>query len=887
MTRNLSTRLPRAAVAALPLAFALVCAAPAALAGTTGKISGRVRDARGEPLGGANIAVPTARTGAVSDLDGRFVIINVPAGTHEIKVSLLGYRATTIQGLLVSADQTTTQDIRLEETPLEMPEVVITAERPVVDLNITSNLATVSRQELESLPVQELQDVVNLQAGVVDGHFRGGRIGEVQYQVDGVTMNDPYSNLASVRLDRSLLEEVQVISGTFDAEYGQAMSGVVNAVLRRGGERLQLDAEVYTGAYAFSGGERISENAFDPGGIGNYRASLSGPLGPATTFLASARYAALDNWVTGTRTFVPTDSSDFRNARFYPGGDGETVPLGYTREWSGVAKISNRSLRNTELSYQAVGGRVEARRSDYRYNLNPDGLSNQLTRSLVHGLDVTHTPDARSFVTMALRQNIVDYQDMAFDSLGDPRYDQAGPPLGHPDYGNGAYVQGYELTRFEQFTNALVFKGSYVRQSSHETQLKLGVETQWPTLRFGSPGHLVATGDTIVRHKDEPPDYPGLSEYHPVSAAAYAQEELEWNDLRLRAGLRVEYFDARTSVPSDLQNPANSIDGAPASVPVATTPKVSLSPRLGVSYPVTTDAALFFAYGHFRQMPALGVIFGNADYSILDDLQAGGISYGVLGNPDIEPEETVQYQLGYKQGLTPWLGLDLTIFYKDIRKLLGTEFVTTYNNAEYARLTNVDFGSVSGFTLALDQRRRGLLSTTLDYTWQTARGNSSDPRETATRAEAGLDPRPRQIPFNWDQQHTLNLTLMLSRPGDFSASAIVRTVSGQPYTPTIETGFGGGLETNSGRKPSATVVDVRGEKNWRLGGLGTTLFARVFNLFDTRFFNGFVFGSTGSPYYSRDPGADRVTLADPTRFYGARRVEIGVILAGAEARGSS
>ena len=145
------------------------------------------------------------------------------------------------------------------------------------------------------------------------------------------------------------------------------------------------------------------------------------------------------------------------------------------------------------------------------------------------------------------------------------------------------------------------------------------------------------------------------------------------------------------------------------------------------------------------------------------------------------------------------------------------EFISTYNDAEYARLTNVDFGNVIGFTVALEQRRRGLLSTSLDYTWQLAQGNSSDPRETATRAEAGEDPRPRQVPFNWDQRHTLNLTVMLSRPDDFSVSGIVRVASGQPYTPAIAAGFGGGLGTNSGRKPTGVLVDLRGEKSLRVG----------------------------------------------------------------------
>jgi outer membrane receptor protein involved in Fe transport len=303
-------------------------------------------------------------------------------------------------------------------------------------------------------------------------------------------------------------------------------------------------------------------------------------------------------------------------------------------------------------------------------------------------------------------------------------------------------------------------------------------------------------------------------------------------------------------------------------------------PRIGVSLPVTSQAAVFFAYGHFTQMPPLGDIFSNANYSVLSELQAGSEDrFGVLGNPDIKPERTVQYQFGYRQGIADLFGVDVTLFYKDIRDLLGVEFVSTYTGAEYPRLTNVDFGNVLGVTVALDQRPIGPFTSSLDYTWQTAQGNSSDPRETATREAAGEDPRPRQVPLNWDQRHTLNLTLEMSRANRYSAGAILRIGSGQPYTPTIASGFGGGLEANSGRKPAGMVLDVRGERQFGLGGLSLGVVGRVFNVFDTRFFNGFVFPSTGSPFYSRDVGSDRSQLLDPSRFYGPRRFELGLSFA--------
>jgi outer membrane receptor protein involved in Fe transport len=368
-----------------------------------------------------------------------------------------------------------------------------------------------------------------------------------------------------------------------------------------------------------------------------------------------------------------------------------------------------------------------------------------------------------------------------------------------------------------------------------------------------------------------------VQKYQPLLSAFYGQDDIEWSDLRLRAGLRVEYFSARTTVPSDPSNPANAIAGAPPSHPQDTTPKISVMPRLGVSFPVTSRSAMSFAYGHTSQMPPLRDIFTNANYDKLVNLQAATdlSTFGVLGNPDVKPERTVQYQFGYKQAINEDMGIDLTLFYKDIRDLLGVEFVPTYNDAVYARVTNVDFGNVEGFTLSFNHRALGPLNLSLDYTWQNAQADASDPHETFTRAENNEDPRPRLVPLNWDQRHTFNLSLLFTGRSDYNVGLIFRAASGQPYTPELTSGFGGSTETNSGRKPAAlSNVDLRAEKFVKVGTASMSLFGRVFNVFDTRYFNTFVFNSTGSPYYSHRP--DYVSLADPTRYFGPRRIELGI-----------
>ena len=849
------------------------------LAGTTGKVAGQVTDKENQPLPGTNVSLVGTTLGAATDLDGYYSIINIPPGRYEVRFSFMGYKMRVVQNVLVTSDQTTTLDAVLEQSTIEGETVLVTAERPVIELNYTSSVSTVTSDDIEIMPVLELDEIVDLQAGVVDGHFRGGRLGEVQYQINGVSVNNSYDNSSSLQLNRSLLQEVQVISGTFDAEYGQAMSGVVNVILKSGSEKFSWNAETFFSDFMFTSGDRRkAEDKFRPLAIQSYQLSISGPTFlPRTFFLFSSRRFVDNGYIYGERRFVPTDSADFERKIFEPTGDNKEIPLEYSDDFSGLLKLTNKSLKNIQLEYQAIYNYIDAKRYNFAFRLNPDGMAKQETFSIVHGLDLTHTISSNTFYTLNLRHNYFDYHDFVYEDVFDTRYDEAGPPLSDTDYELGAVVQGVDLSRFKQMTNTLVVKGALTSQVTRSHLVKFGTEVQVSKVQFGVPGYIVSTGGTLLtRHINEPPDYPDIATYHPLSIVSYAQDQLEWRDFIVRAGARLEYFDARATIPSDLQNPANAIAGAPASYPQKTSKKISVAPRIGISYPMTANAALFFAYGHFYQMPGLGKIFNNSDYQILDELQAGGISYGVMGNPDIKPERTVQYEFGYKHAITSFLGFDFSIFYKDIRDLLGVEFISTYAAADYARLTNVDFGNVLGYTIALDQRRIGIVSTMIDYTWQRAMGNSSEPNETATRAAAGEDPRPRQIPLNWDQRHTLNATVLLEVPKNFAMSTIIRYGTGQPYTPAIKAGFGGGLEANSGRKPAFVRIDLRAEKYFRFGSFNLSVFARVLNLLDTRSVNGFIFDDTGSPDYSLNPVGQRTTLANPGRFYPPRRVEIGL-----------
>jgi outer membrane receptor protein involved in Fe transport len=861
---------------------ALLIAGPAT-AGTTGRIAGRVVDAKKQPLPGVTVAMVGLKLGALTDEDGRFSIVNIPAGSYNVRANLIGYRPVTTTNLLVSADETTRLDLVLEEAPVQMEEVVVSAKRPVVEVNRTSTVAIVPREEIQKLPVQELQDVVNLQAGVVDGHFRGGRQNEVQYQVDGVSTNNAYDNTNTVRIDRSLLEEVQVVSGTFDAEYGQAMSGVVNAVLRRGGERFEWDSEALLGMYAYSGDNRGQSYEWFPGSKQDYQFTMSGPAGlPRTTFLANASYHVHDGAYWAERRFTPqpTPSRDPVEKMIAPDGDGTLMPLKGASEWAGILKLSNRSLEGREFAYQILVNAIEGQDRPWNLNLVPDAAKTQRTLSVVHGLSFTHTLSPKRYYQVDLRQNYYDYRDMAFDDVNDVRYHLYGPLTGVSGYEFGNPVQGVDFGRFQLTTNAFVGKGTYVDQISNTHQLKMGLEYQAPLMKFGAPGEIFL--GVIPARARSAPSSPTSRAPNTCPCSSRATRRTSASGTTSRSAW---VADSTGSTPGPTcratsRTPRTAFPACrnPRWCPRPTSSRCRRASACRIRSRTTPPSTSPTA--HFYQYPPLRDMFNNSDYSVLADLQAADDIQrnGILGNPDLKSQRTVQYQIGLKNAITPDLGLDFNAFYKDIRDLLGVEFLSTYNGAQYVRWTNVDYGDVVGLTVQLDHRAFGPFSLSADYTWQQALGNSSDPDETLNRAAAGQDPLPRQIPFNWDQTHTFNVTLATGVPSGWQGSTILRYSSGQPYTPTLDNSSP--QLQNTGRKPSSLVCDLKVERPARFARETATLFLRVFNVFDARYLNGYVFPSSGSPDYTRFPGDEGQAsiLDDPTRYYAPRRIELGVTL---------
>ncbi len=298
--------------------FIFIFMANSLLGGTTGKISGRVSDAEtGEGLPGVNVIIENTGMGASTDGDGIYFIINVPIGVFSVRAGMIGYTTRVMTEVSVRGDLTTEINFAMTVKVLESDEeVVVVAERPMVQKDLTSGRSIVSAAEIAEMPVESLAGIIGTKAGIVSDaggsiHIRGGRSSEVTYMIDGVPVTNLSSGGLGVGLENSAVQELQILSGTFNAEYGQAMSGIINIVTKEGGEKYSGNLSAYMGDY-YTEDTRFFQYAdeFDLSNIKNVALSLSGPvpgLGKRLNFFINGRYYDYGGLYRGVREHSPND----------------------------------------------------------------------------------------------------------------------------------------------------------------------------------------------------------------------------------------------------------------------------------------------------------------------------------------------------------------------------------------------------------------------------------------------------------------------------------------------------------------------------------------------------------------------------------------------------
>ena len=976
------------------------------LAGITGKIAGQLTDRdTGEPLPGGNIMVTAVIAngeevrfpadqirGAATDANGEFYIINLPPGFYVVEAMFIGYEKQIRRNVKVSVDYTTRLDFKLRPEALQGEEVVITAEREMIRKDLTSSAVSVSSEELEALPVREVGDVLELQAGVVRDaggqlHIRGGRSNEIVYLVDGMQVIDPLNRTSGISIDNQAVQELQAITGTFNAEYGQALSGVINIVTKQGSDKFQFNFTGYLadylsfdddtyhvmnnarwanyaahrmtniiteediaffldGPYDFRSENVITEkpylektgylSAFDPLSNTDFQVNMSGPLpflNKKMTYFISARYYDNPGYSYGKRYFMPWgfQAPALDTVHAFEKPDNALVPLSWAKQFSLQSKLFFRPVPSLNLSYGVYLNRRINRDASNTYKYVPDATKIHHNLNQTHLISMNHALSARTFYELKASFYRKDYHGELYDDPYDYRY----MPVQRGDFANYVFDAkntgvipgtnnadfiyfGNDVQRWKNNVRYVSFKFDMTSQITNRHLMKWGFGGIYHDLK--NQAYTLQFDQTTYRPYIPDPDSSAFYQsyhYKPYEFSAYIQDKIEFNELIINLGLRFDYFHSDGKVLSDPADPeildpvkpehryVNYDPSKPESewgreYTLAEReafwfkkagPKYQLSPRFGMSFPITEQGVIHFSYGWFFQNPELRYLYENPKFWV--DVSKANVTPRI-GNADIGPERTVMYELGLQQGLWNSLFMHVTGFYRDIRDWVGiSPPIDTYWGTTYHKYINNDHAAVKGITLN-GEYRLNELSIGLDYTYQVAKGTYSNPSEAYNQIRDNKEPRLQLIYLAWDQRHTFNTTLTYFKDG-WMASLVGSVNSGFPYTPSWYRGesVGGAtqseLKENSERRPTTYTLDVRISKRFRIFGIRYELMVNVYNLLDTRNPR-YVYSDTGQPNITfdartqkdRNPGVD-VELSDvseyyvrPGNYYPPRFIQLGI-----------
>ncbi|MGE5497893.1 MAG: TonB-dependent receptor, partial [Syntrophothermus sp.] len=400
---------------------------------TTGKISGKVTDAKTkEALPFITIVLEGTNLGAASDIDGFYTINNVSPGTHKLKVSAVGYQTSVIQNVKVNIGLTTNIDIQLNDMNVTLnAEVVITAERPLVQKDLTASTSIVGQEMISSLPVTEIRDVLQLQAGMTvsggDLHLRGGRAGQIAYQIDGVPVTDAYDGNNVIDVATQSIQELQVVSGAFNAEFGQAMSGIVNIVTKDGSNNFTGNVQAYTGTY-MSNRENIfwGIKKFRPSAVRNVEGSLSGAIVPDKLFFfVNGRYFYNQGYLFGKRDYLTTDLSTKQPDGSYlvtQHGDGALVSMNPNTRYNGQGKLTYRLTSGVKLTYNYIYDYQNYKDFNQGNRLTPDNNLDRFRKGITNTLGINHALSSNTFYMLNLSYFFKNYQHYLFKDIytGDP-----------------------------------------------------------------------------------------------------------------------------------------------------------------------------------------------------------------------------------------------------------------------------------------------------------------------------------------------------------------------------------------------------------------------------------------------------------------------------------
>ncbi len=886
----------------------------------TGRIVGTVVEKSSrEPLAGVNISLKGTYMGASTDLDGHYLVENVTPGVYDVEASMIGYKIQLVTGVEIEAGQTEKINFELQESVLAYgQEIVVVGQKPLLEVDKTSSEDVFSADDISDKIVENVDEILVQQPGVVKSnnqiHIRGGRADESMYIVDGISIKDPlsgYSNTLYINADA--IEELKVITGGFNAEYGQAMSGIIDVVTKEGGEQ-------YTGSFKYKTdlGLNFLENyntdiiEFNFGGPDIFTSKLFPSIGldlPGDLSFFVSGYGNLSD------TYLPHASE------LYPSrNELEAFARKQDNDWHLLGKLTWRLNPSQKLT-------VSYDRSlninqgfftpyifsnnffPYEYSKHLDHYPTFTSESILSNITWKHTINSRMFYEVTLgnfynsthsavrNKHWSEYQERL--DLEPIRYFPGSEGNFTIRRGDGFYDYGDYGKWYDNYSDRWQLKVDFTNQINQKHQLKGGVDMSYTGIQ------VVDIVDPWVDSESGFGRSYDIYKAYPNSGAFYLQDQIKYEGMIVNIGLRYDYWFPGEYVQDAVNNPNTIIISQAARKKFKEETfkifgmrgKGHLSPRIGISHPVSDHDVLYFHYGHFSQRPK-----GQYVYAKLKSTSPA--TYQLFGNPNLNPTTTVAYELGIKHKFTENLVMELKAYYKDMFDYPTAERIEMENprlgNISYLMYLNMDYARSKGIEMRVRQRYAKYLTGTMNFTYAVSKGKSSTPNDNLLVEAGRLEEKPlKENYLRWDTpiRLTLDLNFQVNEnqnpdvfgmrlPDQWGFSTHWELESGKRYTPMIdiEREIYDDANPYSEMAPFWHRLDFRLFKFFKVSDLNLNFLLEVQNVFDAKIAR-IINPYTGEAYkpgdilpqrYVRDYNPYPNPIYNPAKYRWPRTVRFGV-----------